>query len=148
MIRNAILETRVVRSAAILGTIAFSMLGGAGTASAAPPGFAGPFNAACKGTKMPDVSLGIWDAKLQIWRDQAAQTICAKVSDNAVGPRLMGVQLGRTDWATSFTDEGIYDSYAGVIYVSKASLGPGESVTIIGWVVVNGSLYRGSASYV
>lgn len=140
-------KRRIFHATTLCAILVFSMLGGASTASAAPPGFAGPFNAACKGTRMPDVSLGIWDAKLQIWRDQAAQTICAKVVDNAAGPRHMGVQLGRTDWATSFTDEGIYDDYAGVIYISKASMGSGEWVRIIGWVIVNGSLYRGSAGY-
>lgn len=95
---------------------------------------------------MPDVSLGIWDAKLQYWLDYSAHTVCAKVSDNAAGPRLMGVRLERTDWATTFTDEDIYDSYAGVIYVSTASLGSSDHVNVWGWVAVNGSLYQQGVS--
>lgn len=60
----------------------------------------------------------------------------------------MGVKLQRTDWATTFTDEGIYDSYAGVIYVSTASLPSDEHVNVYGWVAVNGSLYQSSASVI
>ncbi len=122
------------------------MLGGAGTASAAPAGFAGPFTAACKGRKVGEDLLGIGNAKLEWWRDGSGDsgTVCARVSDNMPGSHWLGVRLGRDDWATTFTDSGNYSTYAGVIYISMANRGEFDQATVIGWLETDDDVYSSS----
>ena len=90
-------KQRLLSTATLCGISAFAMFGGPGSASAAPPGFSGPFTAAYKGYKAGEDLLGIGNAKVEWWRDSSGG-------------------------GTVFTDSGNYSTYAGVIYVSMANL--------------------------
>ena len=135
-------KRRLLSSVTFCTLLAAAMLCGAGTASAAPPGFSGPFTGTCKGGKVKELSLGIGNAKLEVWKDfSGSGTVCAKTSDNMPGSHWMGVTLERSDWATTFTDSGNYSTYAGIIYVSTANMGPYEYVTVRGWLESGDTVY-------
>jgi hypothetical protein len=135
-------KKRFLSTATLCGILAVAMLGSAGSASAAPPGFSGPFTATCKGYKAGEDLLGIGNAKVEWWRDNSGSgTVCARTSDNMSGSHWLGVRLGRDDWTTTFTDSGNYSTYAGVIYVSMANLHNYDCASVIGWLETSDDVY-------
>jgi hypothetical protein len=135
-------KKRLLSSATFCAILVAAMLcGGTGTASAAPPGFSGPFTGTCKGDKVGERPLGIGNAKLEVWQDfSGSGTVCAKTSDNMSGSHWTGVTIGRSDWETTFTDHGYYSAYAGIIYVSTANP-EYVQVQVTGWVEVGDTVY-------
>ncbi|MCR6490537.1 hypothetical protein M8542_47820 [Amycolatopsis sp. OK19-0408] len=73
---------------------------------------------------------------LEAWWDPAGNTVCARMSDTIPGSHLLGVNLGRPDWQTVFSDVGNYSTYAGVIYISMAGMTGSDFVQIHGSIVI------------
>ncbi|MET9557207.1 hypothetical protein [Streptomyces sp. NPDC006645] len=116
------------------------------TASAAPPGYAGPFDGPCKGTLVRTIGVPDNVAQIQVWYDSAGSgTYCAKTYDNRSGKHNMEVRLRHWLWATSWNDTGLFDTYAGGIYVSEADK---ACAYVSGWVEVNGTRYTRSETQV
>ncbi|MFJ8807759.1 hypothetical protein [Streptomyces sp. NPDC102490] len=139
-------KKRLWSAAAVWGLVAGTVLSGAGTASAsatreqaAPPGYAGPFTAACKGRLVYRQPLGIGDAEQEVYYDSAGSgTFCARTLDRMPGSHSMHVRLQREGWSTFWYDTGTFTEYAGVIYVSGAN---SHCAYISGWIEVGDTNY-------
>ncbi|MFF1278015.1 hypothetical protein ACFVZC_32220 [Streptomyces marokkonensis] len=123
--------------------------GGAGVASAtdpadAPPGYAGPFSY-CQGSRYDAVHLGDGHAYIDVyWTSAGSGQLCAMTYDVAEGRHNMEVRIRRTDWQTSWYDNGFYDRYAGAIYVGGME---GRCAYISGWVEHDGRRYSNGETF-
>jgi hypothetical protein len=134
----------VAVAVATIGTIS----GGTGTASAtdpndAPPGYAGPFSY-CQGSRYDSVHLRD-NAYIDIyWTSAGSGQFCAMTYDVVDGRHHMEVRIRRTDWRTSWYDNGYYDKYAGAIYVGGME---GRCAHISGWVEFYGIKYSNGETF-
>ncbi|MFE6980357.1 hypothetical protein [Streptomyces griseus] len=128
---------RLLSAATVFGVAVGVTLSGVSTASAAPAGYAGPFDGPCKGSLVRTIGVPDNVAQIQVWYDSAGSgTYCAKTYDNRSGKHRMEVRLRHAGWTTSWNDTGLYDTYAGGIYVSGANT---ACAYVSGWVEVNGT---------
>ncbi|MDQ0794983.1 hypothetical protein [Streptomyces sp. B1I3] len=146
MSKISTMKRNILSGAAICGVVVGVTLGGVSTASAAPAGYAGPFDGPCKGSLVRTIGLPDSVGQIQVWYDSSGSgTYCAKTYDNRSGQHRMEIRLRHWKWATSWNDTGLYDTYAGGIYVSEADT---QCAYVSGWVEVNGTRYTRSETLV